>query len=62
MTRVTQMGGVEAQGQQQAQQQGQEPGQSLSKKNMNPRIARQGDDVADQADRKPTTFTDWASI
>ena len=62
MTRVTQMGGVEAQGQQQVQQQGQEPGQALQKKGTAPKIARQGDDGAEQQGRKPTIFTDWASI
>lgn len=62
MTRVTQMGGVDAQAQQPTQQQqGQETGQISAKKDT-PGILRHGDDAQDQRKRKPTTFTDWASI
>lgn len=62
MTRVTQMGGVEAQGQQQAQQQAQEAGKAPARKDTEARIAQAGDGHIDQRGGKPTTFTDWAAI
>ncbi len=59
MTRVTQMGGVEAQGQPQSQQNALDPTQPLARKESAPRSAQQGDEAPT---RKPTTFTDWAAI
>lgn len=72
MTRVTQMGGVAAQGQQpQGRQQGRQHGQDVSQQigqqsgqgqQDGAALQQQGQDARDPQNRKPTRYTDWAAI